>query len=113
MPEFSKLFGLPGSPPPNAIQRAVAGTPLTEQLLIIESETGSGKTEAALWRFAQMYEARRVDGLYFALPTRAAAVQIQERVCNFLVNLYPEATRPEPILAVPGYVRAGSVSGRL
>ena len=28
--------------------------PLTEPLVIIESETGSGKTEAALWRFARI-----------------------------------------------------------
>ena len=32
------------------------GLHLDEQLVIIESETGSGKTEAALWRFARMYE---------------------------------------------------------
>ncbi len=43
------------------------------------SETGSGKTEAALWRFAEMYAEGLVDGMYFALPTRAAAVQIHER----------------------------------
>ena len=112
IPEFSKLFGISGSPSPNAIQRAVVETPLTEQLLIIESETGSGKTEAVLWRFARMYEAGLVDGLYFALPTRAAAVQIHERICKFIGNLFPEATRPEPVLAVPGYVRAGGVTGR-
>lgn len=112
VPEFSKLFAIPGSAPPNAIQRAVAETPLREQLLIIESETGSGKTEAVLWRFARMYEAELVDGLYFALPTRAAAVQIHKRVCKFVGNLFPETERPEPVLAVPGYVRAGSVSGK-
>lgn len=112
IPEFSQLFGIPGSPPPNAIQRAVAETPLTAQMLIIESETGSGKTEAVLWRFARMYEAGLVDGLYFALPTRAAAVQIHERVCEFIGNLFPEAVRPEPVLAIPGYLRAGGVTGR-
>ena len=112
VPEFSKLFSIPGSPSPNSIQQAVAETPLTEQLLIIESETGSGKTEAALWRFARMYEAGLVDGLYFALPTRAAAVQIYERVCEFIASLLPNATRPEPVLAVPGYLHAGGVTGR-
>ena len=65
-------------------------TPLDERLVIIESETGSGKTEAALWRFALMYQAKLVDGLYFALPTRAAAVQIHERVGRFTTNLFPE-----------------------
>ena len=70
VPDFPGLF--PHIDAPNAIQQAAFGTPLDEQLLIIESETGSGKTEAALWRFARMYEAGLVDGLYFALPTRAA-----------------------------------------
>ncbi|CAI8057916.1 CRISPR-associated endonuclease/helicase Cas3 [Geodia barretti] len=78
----------------------------------IESETGSGKTEAALWRFAHMYEAGLVDGLYFALPTRSAAVQIHERVERFIRNLFPRGV-PPVVLAVPGYepgVDASSVA---
>ena len=98
---FSDLFD---HPEPNAIQRQTAlETPLTEPLVIIESETGSGKTEAALWRFAWMYEAQLVDGLYFALPTRSAANQIHERVERFVNKLFPEGLRPDVILAVPGY----------
>jgi len=50
------------------------------RILILESETGSGKTEAALWRFASLFKRRAVDGLYFALPTRVAATQMFERV---------------------------------
>ena len=100
-PGFNGLFSIDS--PPNAIQQAVHDTPLTEKLIITESETGSGKTEAALWRFAKMYEAGLVDGLYFALPTRAAAVQICERVKNFTTNLFPEQHRPSVVLAVPGY----------
>ena len=78
--DFADLFALPGAPPPNAIQRQSAQkTPPNERLVIIESETGSGKTEAALWRFARMYQDGLVDGIYFALPTRAAASQIHGR----------------------------------
>ena len=88
---------------PNAIQEAARDTPLNERLVIIESETGSGKTEAALWRFAMMYKAGLVDGLYFALPTRAAAVQIHDRVKRFIANLLPAPHRPPVVLAVPGY----------
>ena len=102
MPGFPGLFPSIGGPP-NAIQRAAYDTPLGEPLVIIESETGSGKTEAALWRFARMYEAGLVDGLYFALPTRAAAVQLHQRVSNFISNLLPEQHRPPVVLAVPGY----------
>ena len=109
-PDFAGLFGIPGGP--NAIQQKVQDTPLDERLVIIESETGSGKTEAALWRFARMYEAGLVDGLYFALPTRAAASQIFNRVNAFIAGLFPDDTALEPILAVPGYLRAGDATGR-
>ena len=113
LPEFGELFGIEGSPPPNAIQtQSACKTPLYERLVIVESETGSGKTEAALWRFARMYEQGLVDGLYFALPTRAAASQIHNRVTKFISNTFPADTKPEPVLAVPGYVRAGDFTGR-
>ena len=100
VPEFGTLFDIPGSP--NSIQKTVLDTPLDRPLVIIESETGSGKTEAALWRFARVYEARLVDGLYFALPTRSAAVQIHERVERFIANLFPHGA-PHVVRAVPGY----------
>ena len=110
-PGFLGLFpGIAG--PPNAIQQAAADKPLEEPLVIVESETGSGKTEAALWRFARMYEAGLVDGMYFALPTRAAAMQLHGRVTRFTQAMFPVGDRPEPVLAVPGYVRAGNIEGR-
>ena len=108
IPAFAKLFGIDDGAP-NAIQQAAQDTPLTHPLTIIESETGSGKTEAALWRFARMYEQRLVDGLYFALPTRAAAAQIHGRVQRFIDALLPEEHRPPVVLAVPGY-RPGSTA---
>ena len=105
-PSSMKLFGTQepnGIREPNAIQRAAAGEPVDEQLVIIESETGSGKTEAALWRFARMYREELVDGLYFALPTRSAAVQLHGRVLRFVEAMFPEEARPAVVLAVPGY----------
>ena len=110
VPSLTGLF--PHIDKPNAIQEATYRTPLNERLVIIESETGSGKTEAALWRFARMYEAGLVDGLYFALPTRAAAKQIFDRVNHFVANMFPADELPEPVLAVPGYLRAGDVHGQ-
>ena len=109
-PGFDGLFPhIDGEP--NAIQQAATDTPLGERLVIIESETGSGKTEAALWRFAKMYEAGLVDGLYFALPTRAAATQLHARVTRFVGRLFPTGDRPETVLAVPGYLKSGHVAG--
>ena len=107
MPDFADLFNLS----PNAIQRAAYDVPMDEPLAIIESETGSGKTEAALWRFARLYDAGLVDGLYFALPTRAAAVQIHGRVNRFVSGMFAAADAPKPVLAVPGYIRAGYDKG--
>ena len=107
VPDFDGLFAINT---PNAIQQAAAwDTPLTAPVVIIESETGSGKTEAALWRLARMYGAGLVDGMYFALPTRAAAVQIHERVKRFVANLFPSGNRPDVVLAVPGYDAAGGL----
>ena len=111
VPSFSELFPHI-SLPPNAIQEAAAqDTPLDEHLVIIESETGSGKTEAALWRFARMYKRELVDGLYFALPTRAAATQLHQRVTRFIERMFPDDCRPETVLAVPGYLRTGDITG--
>ncbi len=113
LPGFAELFALAGSPPPHAVQeQAAVGTPLDQQLVIIESETGSGKTEAALWRFARMYEAELVDGIYFALPTRAAATQIHQRIARFARRAFPEGHTPPVMLAVPGYLRDGDASGQ-
>jgi CRISPR-associated endonuclease/helicase Cas3 len=76
------------------------------QIVVLESETGSGKTEAALWRFASLFRRKAVDGLYFALPTRVAATQMFERVKRFRDRIFPEADRPAVVLAVPGQIRA-------
>ncbi|WP_377295371.1 CRISPR-associated helicase Cas3' [Rhizobium sp. SG2393] len=100
-----------GGHPPRPAQTVTAEWPLDDPLLILEAETGSGKTEAALYRFAQLFEAGLVDSLYFALPTRAAARQIHQRVNDALVRLMG-AGAPEAALAVPGYLKAGAVSGQ-
>ena len=111
VPGFAGLF--PHIEQANAIQRAAHDdAPIDAPLVIIESETGSGKTEAALWRFAEMYAEGLVDGMYFALPTRAAAVQIHGRVNDFVARLFPNDPGVEAVLAVPGYLQAGDVKGR-
>ena len=95
---------------PRPQQRLVGDYPLDEQLVILEAETGSGKTEAALWRFARLFEAGLVDSLYFALPTRAAAMQLHGRVNRALERLFGDRA-PKAVLAVPGYLKAGEVEG--
>ena len=108
--DFGDLFAT-WSPRP--LQLAVAEARSDHPLLILESETGSGKTEAAIWRFAKLWKAGLVDALYFALPTRAAAVQLHRRVDKALRRVFPTEARLGTVLAVPGYIRAGEASGHV
>jgi CRISPR-associated endonuclease/helicase Cas3 len=75
----------------------------TDRLVVLEAETGSGKTEAALWRFVTLFREGLVDGLYFALPTRTAAAQLHSRVERLVHRLWPLAP-PPVVMAVPGYL---------
>lgn len=105
MPDFSETFGVPQ---PRPIQQAL-GEPDLGPLLILEAETGSGKTEAALWRFAQLFRAGQVDSLYFALPTRVAASQLYGRLRQFVARMWPvDGQVPAPVVvrALPGYTSA-------
>jgi len=80
------------------------------RLLILEAETGSGKTEAALWRFLRLFVAGKVDGMYFALPTRTAAAQLHTRVSKMAQSLWVENS-PPVVMAVPGYLSDGVRGG--
>lgn len=96
---------------PRAAQVALAATEAgTGSLVVIEAETGSGKTEAALLHFADLLRRGLVDGLYFALPTRAAARQIHGRVVEAMARLMGDAA-PPVVLALPGYPQADHATG--
>lgn len=103
---FEALFGFAA----RGVQTASDADDLGS-VALIEAETGSGKTEAALWRWLAMRQRGMVDGLYFALPTRAAAVQLHSRVEMLLKRAFP-GTGIEAVLAVPGYLRAGDSEGQ-
>lgn len=106
---FAEQFGIPA---PNAVQRAVLDLPAPDgaSVLVLEAETGSGKTEAALAHYLRLFAAGQVDGLYFALPTRTAATQLHGRVERAVAKVFPEAHRPPVVLAVPGYARPAADS---
>lgn len=95
--------------PPRPHQEATGE--IEGQCVILEAETGSGKTEAALWRFVRLFAAGEVDGLYFALPTRTAAAQLHRRVEAAAARLWGDAA-PPVVLAVPGYLEAPSYHRR-
>ena len=107
--DFEEVFGFP----PSALQETLCrDLPIDDstRLVVVESETGSGKTEAALGWFMRLYVAGCVDGLYFALPTRVAARKLYVRVLRAIDAAFEPAARPTPVLlAVPGYVRANGL----
>ncbi len=110
-PAFSDIFVDQEKRPfqPTALQAEMDRADLGS-LVIAESETGSGKTEAALWRFKALFEQGEVDSLAFLLPTRVSAVQIEQRVRTFIHEVFPnEALRPNVLLALPGYWQVDGV----
>lgn len=104
---FEQTFGVP----PRPLQTAIEDAPIPPDggVLILEAETGSGKTEAALRYYLRLFQAGSVDGLYFALPTRSAASQIHERVRRSARAVFGESA-PPVVLAVPGYIRVDDAS---
>jgi CRISPR-associated endonuclease/helicase Cas3 len=98
--------------PPYEVQARCMDLPIDPagSLTILESDTGSGKTEAAIARFARLYQAGEVDGMYFAVPTRSAAKQLHDRVHQAMVRLFGEHA-PPAVLAVPGYIRIDELDG--
>ncbi|MGI6075024.1 MAG: CRISPR-associated helicase Cas3' [Pyramidobacter sp.] len=108
LPDFKAQFGFS----PNDIQQAVDRLSLNSQggLYILEAETGSGKTEAALRLYTRLLAAGYVDGLYFANPLRFAATQIFERLVKFSDSTFGQEHIPVT-LAVPGYLRVNHQEG--
>lgn len=76
---FDDIFGFS----PRNSQRAFFETVNQPGVYILEAETGSGKTEAALYAAYKMLSQGFNRGLYFALPTRLTSDKIHERVQDF------------------------------
>ncbi len=104
--DFQGRFGFS----PRPLQELMDGLDLYDpehRLIIAESDTGSGKTEAALQWFLRLFREGKVDSLYFALPTRVAARELYSRILSLMTRFFPEPdTRPATVLAVPGYAMA-------
>jgi CRISPR-associated endonuclease/helicase Cas3 len=102
---FAQVFPFAPTPLQEALASQLEVGEAT-RLLLIESDTGSGKTEAALGWWMRLYAEGKVDGLYFALPTRVAARELYTRVLRAVECAFETERRPGPVLlAAPGYVR--------
>lgn len=108
----ASLSTILGGYEPYEVQAEVQRLPTSTDgtLSILESATGSGKTEAALGRYARLLKEGLVDSMYFAVPTRAAAKQLQHRVKEVRDAMF--GTNHPPVhLAVPGYLKVDDVEG--
>lgn len=110
-PGFRDIFGFNPYPLQSHLAHAL-GIGDDSRIVLVESETGSGKTEAAIAWFLRLFSTGQVAGLYFALPTRVAARELYQRVLKIVGNAFPDPMqRPSPVLlAAPGYVRVDGVA---
>lgn len=95
---------------PTPVQQALTEMPIPGQghRVVIESETGSGKTEGFLALYARAKAAGVVDGLTVLLPTRATANAMHQRVTAAITELH-EGDPPEVVLATGGLIRGEEV----
>ena len=73
--------------------------PAGPALFMIEDETGSGKTEAALMLAHRLMAHGHADGLYIALPTMATANAMFDRLAASHLRLFTADSRPSIALA--------------
>lgn len=96
--EFKEVYGFDPSP----LQTWALEVPISEaggDLFILEDLPGSGKTEAAFVLLQRMLTSRSVDGFYFALPTKATANSMYERISSSYGQFYKEGKTPSLVLA--------------
>jgi CRISPR-associated endonuclease/helicase Cas3 len=106
---------------PSPMQRWAAEVELPEGplLAVLEDETGSGKTEAALMLAHRLIASGRAEGIYIALPTMATANAMFERLSAGYRNLFTKQTEPSIALVhgrrdlVPAFREASLAGGRV
>ena len=97
--EYHDLIGSGTPPSPMQEWARTVGLPAGPALFLIEDETGSGKTEAALMLAHRLIESRRADGLYVALPTMATANAMFDRLDAACRHLFSAGSQPSIALA--------------
>jgi len=80
---FTDLFPFPPNPCQEAVLK-VAAKLKHPMLIVIESPTGTGKTEAAQAAFSSIAFQNGLRGMYYALPTQATSNAMFPRMKTFL-----------------------------
>ncbi|MEJ8652663.1 CRISPR-associated helicase Cas3' [Streptomyces sp. MS1.AVA.3] len=104
---WSELF--PDTPTPRPFQAAgLAALPTTGPvLMLVESDTGSGKTKLALAAAHHVAQVTGAGGVYQAMPTRASAGQVAGVLEDFLRSALPPGVKA-PLAVVHGTAKADS-----
>ena len=84
MQDFKSAFGFNGRPVQNDVEKIVQKNDI--KCMLIESDCGSGKTEAALYAASVLGNRSGLSGIYMGLPTGVSAEAIQDRVDEFLTS---------------------------
>ncbi len=77
---------------PRGIQKLLPKLPVQTGLTIVESDTGSGKTEFALAYASLLIKEELADGIVFGLPTQATANGLFDRIGDAASKLFPDST---------------------
>jgi CRISPR-associated endonuclease/helicase Cas3 len=96
---LSELLGSPATPSPVQHLAETADLGGDEPVLVlVEDQTGSGKTEAALLLAHRLMASGRADGLFVALPTMATANAMYARLAQAYRRLFDPAEQPSLVL---------------
>jgi CRISPR-associated endonuclease/helicase Cas3 len=76
---------------PRGIQKLISQIPVQAGLTIVESDTGSGKTEVAISYASELLNAGLADGIVFGLPTQATANGLFARLGDAAQLLFPDS----------------------
>ncbi len=96
---YEDLIGADSAPSPMQEWALSVNIPAGPALFMIEDETGSGKTEAALMLAHRLMRSGRADGLYVALPTMATANAMFDRLAVAHRRLFASGVEPSIALA--------------
>ena len=97
--DHGDLIGETAAPSPMQAWARNAELPAGPALFMIEDETGSGKTEAALMLAHRLIASGAAEGLYVALPTMATANAMFDRLAGACRHLFAADAQPSLALA--------------